>query len=131
MSNLPTDLKYSATHEWVKVDDDGVATIGITDHAQGLLGDVVFLELPEIDSEINADDEVGVIESVKAASDLYTPMSGTVIAINEALETNPSLVNTDPYGKGWLFRIQVVAEEELDELMDAAEYTEQVVSESH
>lgn len=131
MSNLPADLKYSATHEWVKVDDDGVATIGITDHAQGLLGDVVFLELPEIDSEINADDEVGVIESVKAASDLYTPMSGTVIAINEALETNPSLVNTDPYGKGWLFRIQVVAEEELDELMDAGEYTEQVVSESH
>lgn len=130
MSKLPTDLKYSETHEWARVDDD-VVTVGITDHAQGLLGDVVFLELPEVDSEVNAGDEIGVIESVKAASDLYSPVSGTVVAVNDALEGNPALVNSDPYGEGWLFRIQLVAEEELKELLDAKGYAEQVASEGH
>jgi glycine cleavage system H protein len=131
MNNLPTNLKYSETHEWARVDEEGIVTIGITDHAQGLLGDVVFLELPEVDAEVNAGDEVGVIESVKAASDLYSPVSGTVIAVNDGLEGDPALVNSDPYGEGWLFRVQMVEEEELDQLMDAKKYAVQVASEGH
>ncbi len=131
MSQIPTDLKYTETHEWVRIDDEGVATVGITDHAQGLLGDVVYIELPEIDSEINSEDEIGVVESVKAAADVYSPLGGTVVEINEALAGAPQLINTDPYGEGWLFRIQVDDEDELKELLDADHYAETVAAEEH
>lgn len=131
MSNIPSDLKYSSTHEWARLEEDGSVTIGITDHAQELLGDLVFLELPSVDSELNANDEVGVVESVKAASDIYTPVSGTVIAVNDVLERNPEIVNSDPYGEGWLFRVQPAEEEELDELLDSEGYAALVVSEGH
>lgn len=131
MSNIPHDLKYTASHEWARLEDDGSVTVGITDHAQGLLGDVVFVELPEIDAEIEADAEAGVVESVKAASDIYMPISGTVVAINETLVDKPELVNSDPYGAGWMFRVQPLDEEDLNELLDADEYSEQVANEEH
>lgn len=131
MSNIPPALKYASTHEWVRVEDDGTVTVGITDHAQALLGDVVYLELPEVGSEINASDEIGVIESVKAASDIYSPVSGTVMAINEKLIDAPLLVNSDPYGEGWLYTLNMTDEDELDELLDAKGYSEQVLAEGH
>lgn len=124
MSNVPSELKYVASHEWIRIEGEGVVTIGITDHAQDLLGDVVFVELPDMDAEISAGDEAGVVESVKAASDIYAPLSGKVIAINEELEDAPELVNSDPYGDGWFFRLQLSDLEELDELLDADAYTE-------
>jgi len=131
MSNIPSELKYTASHEWARLEEDGTVTVGITDHAQGLLGDVVFVELPEVDAEIEAEAEAGVVESVKAASDIYIPISGTVIAVNEDLADKPELINSDPYGAGWMFKIQPLDEEDLNELMDAEGYTEQVVSEEH
>lgn len=131
MSNVPSNLKYTSSHEWARVEEDGSITIGITDHAQSMLGDIVFLELPEVDSEIDAGQEIGVVESVKAASDIYSPVSGTVTVINEALDSAPNLVNNDPYGAGWLFRVQPVDNEELEKLMGSAEYNAQIVSEGH
>lgn len=131
MSQIPNELKYSTSHEWAKVDSDGVITVGITDHAQGLLGDIVFVELPELDTEVSSGEEAGVVESVKAASDIYSPVSGTIIEVNDALETTPDLINSDPYGKGWLFRVQPTDESEMKELMDADAYTKQVASEGH
>jgi glycine cleavage system H protein len=131
MSQIPSELKYTKSHEWARLDEDGTITVGITDHAQGLLGDIVFIELPELDIEITAGAETGVIESVKAASDIYTPISGTVVAINEALTDSPQLVNSDPYGGGWLFRLQPDDESELEELLTADDYTEQVAAEEH
>jgi len=131
MSQIPNELKYTSSHEWAKIDSDGLITIGITDHAQGLLGDIVFVELPELDTEVSSGEEAGVVESVKAASDIYSPISGTVIEVNEALENTPDLINSDPYGKGWLFRVQPTDESEMKELMDADEYTKQVASEGH
>jgi glycine cleavage system H protein len=131
MSNIPKELKYSNTHEWARTEEDGTITIGITDHAQELLGDVVFLEFPEVDSEVNAGDEAGVVESVKAASDIYAPISGTVIAVNDALEQSPGLINSDPYGEGWLFRIEPAEKQELNKLLTADAYSAQVVAEGH
>lgn len=131
MSKIPTDLKYTETHEWARIDDEGIATIGITDHAQGLLGDVVYIELPEIDTEISSADEIGVIESVKAAADVYCPVSGTIVEVNEALADSPQLINTDPYGAGWLYRIAVDDEDQLNELLDADGYAQHVASEEH
>jgi len=131
MRNIPSELKYTSSHEWARLEEDGTVTVGITDHAQGLLGDVVFIELPEVDAEIEADAEAGVVESVKAASDIYIPLSGTIIAINEALADKPELINSDPYGAGWMFKVQPLDEEDLNELMDADEYAEQVASEEH
>lgn len=131
MSQIPSELKYTKSHEWARLDDDGTITIGITDHAQGLLGDIVFVELPEVDIEIAAGAETGVIESVKAASDIYTPVSGTVVAVNETLAESPQLVNSDPYGEGWLFRLQPDDENEMEELLTADDYTEQVAAEEH
>jgi len=131
MSNIPSELKYTASHEWARLDEDGTVTVGITDHAQGLLGDVVFIELPEVEAEIEAGAEAGVIESVKAASDIYVPISGTIIAVNEDLVEKPELVNSDPYGEGWMFRVQPLDEEDLNELLDADGYAEQVASEEH
>jgi glycine cleavage system H protein len=122
MSNLPTDLKYAASHEWVKSNDDGTVTIGITDHAQELLGDLVFVELPEEGAELTAGEQCAVVESVKAASDVYAPISGEVVAINADLEGEPELVNTAPFEGGWMFRVKLSSPEQLDDLMDADAY---------
>ncbi len=121
MSQVETGLHYTDSHEWVLVEGD-VATVGITDHAQALLGDLVYVELPEVDAELNSGDEAGVVESVKAASDVYTPVSGTVVAINEALEANPELVNSEPYAEGWLYRIRLSQPEEVKSMLSAEAY---------
>ncbi|GMT41412.1 MAG: glycine cleavage system H protein [bacterium] len=122
MSNVPQELKYTKSHEWVLAGEDGQATIGITDYAQEVLGDMVFIELPEIDKELVAGDECSVVESVKAASDVYAPIAGRVVAINERLADAPELINEDPYGEGWMFRLQIEDVSELDGLMDADAY---------
>lgn len=122
MSDFPDDLKYAATHEWVRLEEDGTVTIGITDHAQELLGDIVFIELPEEGAVVSAKDEISVVESVKAASDIYAPVSGEVIAINEDLTDAPETVNSSPYGDGWLCRILPSNPSELEELLDADTY---------
>jgi glycine cleavage system H protein len=124
MSDIPADLKYIASHEWVRVEGDGSVTVGVTDHAQDALGDVVYVELPEIDVVLSAGDEAGVVESVKAASDIYTPLSGTVIAVNSTLEDAPEQVNSDPYGEGWFFKLRLADAGELDELLDADGYAD-------
>ena len=124
MSKFPDDLKYASSHEWVKIDDDGIATIGISDHAQEALGDIVFVELPEISSVVASKDEVAVVESVKAASDIYSPLTGEILAINEALLDAPETVNSDPYEQGWFFKLKPSDEAELDELMDPEDYKE-------
>ncbi len=131
MSNFPTNLKYTKTHEWVKEDEQGNYAVGITDHAQSLLGEIVYIELPEPGTELNHSDECGVIESVKAASDLYFPLSGEIIEVNAALFDSPDLVNSDPYGEGWLFRIEIRDESELSTLLGAEHYKKHVVSEAH
>ena len=125
MSAVPTDLKYVSSHEWVKVEGDN-ATIGISDHAQEELTELVFVELPEDGSELNAGDPCAVVESVKTASDIYAPVSGQVIEINKALETEPGTVNQDPYGNGWFFKIRLSKPEEIDELLSNEEYAEQI-----
>lgn len=124
MSNIPSDLKYVDSHEWIRDEGDGVVTIGITDHAQELLGDVVFVELPAVGTEMGQGDDAGVVESVKAASDIYAPVSGEVIAINEELEEAPETVNSEPYTDGWFCKVKLSSPEELDALMDAAAYAE-------
>lgn len=124
MSNVPSELRYLSSHEWVRLEDDGeTAVIGITDHAQELLGDVVFVELPEVGTELASGDEAGVVESVKAASDIFAPISGEVIAINEALEDAPETVNSEPYEDGWFFKVKLSDAAELDGLLDADGYT--------
>ncbi len=125
MSQLPKELKYASSHEWARLEDDGSVTVGITDHAQNELGDVVFVELPPLGAEFGAGDETGVVESVKAASDIYAPVSGRVIAVNEQLEDSPETVNADPYNDGWFFRLQPSAIDELEQLLDADAYREQ------
>ncbi|MEO8401803.1 MAG: glycine cleavage system protein GcvH [Gammaproteobacteria bacterium] len=129
MNSVPKTLKYSKTHEWVRQDDD-VITVGITDHAQCMLGDLVYVELPEPEISLEIGQECAVIESVKAAADIYCPVSGEIVEINEALLDNPQLVNEDPYGKGWLFRIRPF-ENEFRDLLTADQYTKQVASEAH
>ncbi len=122
MSNIPSELKYAASHEWVRVESDGSYTVGITEHAQELLGDMVFIELPEVGDAVNAGEDCAVAESVKAASDVYAPLSGEVVAINDALEDSPELVNTDAFGEGWLFKVMPSDISELDNLLDANAY---------
>ncbi|MFP1868916.1 glycine cleavage system protein GcvH [Lonsdalea quercina] len=122
MSNVPTELKYTSSHEWVAADEDGTYRVGITEHAQALLGDMVFIDLPDVGSQFNAGDECAVAESVKAASDVYTPLSGEVVEVNGELEGAPEQVNSDPYGSGWLFRIKPADSAEWDNLLDAAAY---------
>ncbi|WP_431736926.1 glycine cleavage system protein GcvH [Cellulosispirillum alkaliphilum] len=117
----PEDLKYSKTHEWIRVKDDSV-TIGITQHAQEALGDITFIELPQTGQKISKRGECGVIESVKAASDIYSPLSGEIKAVNDALTTAPEAINNDPYGEGWLFELSNIDPEELKELMDKEQY---------
>lgn len=121
MSNIPSELRYAASHEWARLEADGSVTVGISDHAQEALGDVVFVELPELGKQLAAGQEAGVVESVKAASDIYSPISGEVIAINEALTDSPENVNTDPYGS-WFYKLQPSNAAELDKLLDAAGY---------
>ncbi|MCY4474547.1 MAG: glycine cleavage system protein GcvH [Chloroflexi bacterium] len=118
----PDDLKYSSEHEWARVGNGDVAEVGITNFAQDTLGDVVFVELPEIGSKVDQFDKFGEIESVKAVSDLFSPVSGTVTAVNEELEQSPELVNSDPYGDGWIMEVQLDDPSELDELMDSQTY---------
>ncbi len=131
MSNTPSELKYTKSHEWVRIEGDGTATVGISDHAQALLGDMVFVELPELGSALEAGEECAVVESVKAASDVYTPLTGEVVAANELLEDAPETVNTDVYSDGWLFRIKLEDETELKELLDAETYAELIAEEDH
>ena len=124
MSEVPLELGYATTHEWAKQDEEGLIVIGISDHAQDALGDIVYVELPEIGQQIVVGEEAGVVESVKAASDIYAPVSGAVAEINEALEDSPETVNQDPYGDGWFFKLKVTDERELDDLLDAEAYQE-------
>ena len=122
MSNVPSDLKYVASHEWLRQEADGTITVGITDHAQDLLGDIVFLELPEEGTNVDADQEIAVVESVKAASDEYAPIAGEIIEINSELVDAPETSNSDPYGEGWLFKMKPANPSDYDGLMDGDEY---------
>lgn len=122
MSNIPAELKYASSHEWIRKEEDGSYTIGISEHAQELLGDMVFVELPEVGDEVNAGEDCAVAESVKAASDIYAPISGEVLAINEALEDSPELVNSDAFGDGWFFRVMPSDTAEIENLLDAEGY---------
>ncbi len=125
---FPEDLKYSKEHEWVLVEDN-VATVGITDFAQDQLGDIVFVELPGVGDKVSKEDAFGVVESVKAVSDIYAPVSGKVLEVNDDLPENPEMVNEDPYGDGWMIKIEMNDPEELQDLMTAAEYEEYVAEE--
>ncbi|WP_299568547.1 glycine cleavage system protein GcvH [uncultured Shewanella sp.] len=124
MSNIPAELKYASSHEWIRKEEDGTYTVGITEHAQELLGDMVFVELPEVGDTVTAGEDCAVAESVKAASDIYAPISGDVIAVNEALEDSPELVNSEAFGEGWFFRVKPSDEAELANLLDADGYQE-------
>lgn len=130
MSETPEDLYYASTHEWVRVDENSVATVGITDFAQSELGDVVFVELPETGTQVAAKDEASVVESVKTASDIYAPVSGEVVAVNEQLQDAPELINSAPYDDGWLFKIKLDDEDELKDLLSAEEYVDKQQGES-
>ncbi len=129
MSKLPEELRYTETHEWVKPLDDGTLRVGITDHAQELLGDMVFIELPEVGSSLSQGEECGVVESVKAASDIYAPLAGEVAEINDALTDQPEVINQDPYGEGWLFRLRPVDSKAVDALLTPAAYASLIASE--
>lgn len=126
MSDCPEDLQYARTHEWVRTEENGIVTVGITDHAQHLLGELVYVELPEVGTVLDAGDDSAVVESVKTASDVYAPVSGEVIAINEALVGKPALVNEEPYGDGWLYRLRISDEAELEDLIDASAYSNSI-----
>ena len=123
--NNPTDLRYATSHEWVRLDGE-IATVGISDHAQEELTDVVFVELPALGRTVDAGDPTAVVESVKAASDIYAPIGGEVVEVNPDVEADPSLVNTDPYGKGWIFKLKVKNAADVASLMDAAAYSAQI-----
>ena len=129
MSNIPAELKYTSSHEWVRSEGNGIVTVGITEHAQGLLGDMVFVELPEVGETIATGDDVAVAESVKAASDIYAPLTGEVVEVNEDLEDSPELVNSDAFGDGWMFKIKIEDESELDSLLDAEGYESSIEDE--
>lgn len=122
MSNIPANLKYASSHEWLRAEGDGIYTVGITEHAQDLLGDMVFVELPEVGETVGQGDDCAVAESVKAASDIYAPVSGEIVAVNDALSDSPELVNSSPYEDGWMFKIKIADEAELGALLDAAGY---------
>jgi len=131
MSQIPKDLKYAKSHEWVRTEKDGTLTVGITDHAQELMGDMVYVDLPQAGAQVAAGKECAVVESVKAASDVYAPVSGEIVAANDALAGAPETVNKDPYGAGWMFRIKPANKAELDGLLDAKAYDALVASEKH
>jgi glycine cleavage system H protein len=130
MIDTPNHLKFTQTHEWINHDADEM-TMGITDHAQHLLGDMVFVDLPQVGDEVNAGDEIGVVESVKAASDFYAPISGVVVAVNEQVNADPALVNNDPYGAGWLIKIKASNHDELNGLLDAEQYQNEIAEDDH
>jgi glycine cleavage system H protein len=125
MSQTPSELKYASSHEWARLEEDGTVTIGITDHAQEALGDVVFVELPDVGTTLAAADGAGVVESVKAASNIYAPIGGEVIAINDLLEDEPETVNSDPYNDGWFYKLQPSDTSELEVLLSAEDYQQQ------
>ncbi|MGG6101882.1 glycine cleavage system protein GcvH [Pantoea allii] len=122
MSNVPAELKYRDSHEWLRKNADGTYTVGITEHAQELLGDMVFVDLPEVGATFSAGEECAVAESVKAASDIYAPVSGEIVAVNDSLNDSPEQVNSEPYAGGWLFQIKASDESEIDSLLDADAY---------
>jgi glycine cleavage system H protein len=126
MSDLPTELKYASSHEWARLESDGTVVVGITDHAQAALGDIVYIELPEVGATLDAGSEIAVVESVKAASDIFSPLSGEVIEINPALEDEPGTVNLSPYADGWFFRVKLSEVSELEDMMDASDYQSMV-----
>ena len=126
MSNIPADLKYVASHEWLRQEEDGTITVGITHHAQDLLGDIVYVELPEVGEHVDVDAEIAVVESVKAASDVYAPIACEFLAFNEALVDAPVTINEDPYGEGWFFKIKPDNADDYQGLMDADEYQDSI-----
>lgn len=128
MSKVPQELRYSKTHEWVREENDGTLTIGITDHAQGLLGDLVFVETPEVGSNYETGEDCAVVESVKAASDVYAPLAGKIVQVNTALADKPEIINSDPYGAGWLYKLKPEQLSELDALLNAAAYSAQIAA---
>ena len=131
MQEIPGDLKFMKSHEWARVEDNGTVTVGISDHAQSLLGDLVYVELPSIGDEVQAGNACAVVESVKAASDVYTPVSGEIVAVNESLADKPETINEDAYGDGWLFVVKASSRDELQELLDPDAYAELVENEEH
>ncbi|KAG9601257.1 hypothetical protein KCV01_g7650, partial [Aureobasidium melanogenum] len=131
MSDIPGDLKFAKSHEWVRVEQDGTVTVGISDHAQAQLGDLVYVELPEVGSSVQAGNGTAVVESVKAASDIYSPLSGEVISVNDELSDAPETINTDAYGDGWIFKLKISDKSELDNLLGPDEYAELVENEDH
>jgi len=131
MSEIPGDLKFLKSHEWARVEGDGKITVGISDHAQGLLGDLVYVELPNVGDRVEAGNACAVVESVKAASDVYAPVSGTVTAVNSALTDKPETINEDAYGEGWLFTLEVEDAEQLNELLGPDDYAELLEDEDH
>ncbi len=131
MSNIPVELKYAKTHEWARTNDDGSVTVGISDSAQDQLGDMVFIEVPEVGQSVESGEGCAVVESVKAASDVYAPVSGEILEVNEALADSPETVNQDAYGEGWLFRMQPGNAGDMDALMDSDAYADFLASEDH
>ena len=129
--NFPSELKYTKDHEWIKLIDDKTALIGITDFAQRELGDIVFVELPAVGTQVRGGEECAVVESVKAASDIYSPLSGQIVEVNDNLAVSPGLVNEDPYGSGWIFRLKLKDPAEYNNLLDAPSYEQQIASEVH
>jgi len=129
MSDIPSELKYSKEHEWVRIDDDGNAIVGITDHAQELLGDMVYVELPEVGTNVAVEDETGVVESVKAASDVYAPVSGEIIEVNEDLVDEPESINSEPYEGGWLYKVELANESDVEALLTPDEYADLIADE--
>lgn len=122
MKQYPNNLRYSTTHEWVRLEDNQTVTIGITEHAQHLLGDLVFVELPKLNKQAEIGQEIAVVESVKTAADVYSPVAGSIIAVNNSLQQSPGTINADPYGEGWLFRMQITDKSQLENLLDAKKY---------
>ncbi|MFN7182610.1 MAG: glycine cleavage system protein GcvH [Thermomonas haemolytica] len=131
MSEIPGDLKFLKSHEWIRVEDGGKATVGISDHAQGLLGDLVYVELPNVGDTVEAGNACAVVESVKAASDVYAPVSGKVVEVNSALADKPETINEDPYGDGWLFVLEMSDPDQLSELLSPDDYAEQLENDGH
>jgi glycine cleavage system H protein len=131
MSEIPGDLKFQKSHEWARVEDDGLIRVGISDHAQHQLGDLVYVELPEVGATIQAGTGVAVVESVKAASDVYSPVTGEVVEVNQALDDNPEKINEDAFGDGWIFLVKADDRSELDELLDADAYAELIENDEH
>ncbi|MCU1056680.1 glycine cleavage system protein GcvH [Stenotrophomonas maltophilia] len=131
MSEIPGDLKFLKSHEWARVEGNGRVTVGISDHAQGLLGDLVYVELPEVGAEAKAGEQIAVVESVKAASDVYSPVSGKVVEVNSALSDKPETINEDAYGEGWMFVVELTNTEEVNDLLDPDAYAEVLENEDH